>query len=156
MRLDYIRPFTDASNEILQNYLGDNIKTSDITLKGDFVNASGIIAIVALSEDIVGHFIIDMEIETAKKIVSIMNNDKEIKEINKLSLSTLQELVNLIAGLAVTKLEKDGYNVNMSPPVIMKSKNLEVSISDSEFLHIKLDTSIGDFNILVAVESEKE
>lgn len=156
MRLDYIRPFTDASNEILQNYLGDNIKTSDITLKGDFVNASGIIAIVALSEDIVGHFIIDMEIETAKKIVSIMNNDKEIKEINKLSLSTLQELVNLIAGLAVTKLEKDGYNVNISPPVIMKSKNLEVSISDSEFLHIKLDTSIGDFNILVAVESEKE
>lgn len=156
MRLDYIRPFTDASNEILQNYLLDGIKTSDITLKGDFVNASGIIAIVALSEDITGHYIIDMEIETAKKIVSIMNNEREIKDINKLSLSTLQELVNLIAGLAVTKLEKDGYNVNISPPVIMKSKNLEVSISDSEFLHIKLDTSIGNFNILVAVESEKE
>ena len=51
MRLDYIRPFTDASNEILQNYLKDGIKISDITLKGDFVNASGIIAIVALSED---------------------------------------------------------------------------------------------------------
>ncbi|MEI0478428.1 chemotaxis protein CheX [Brachyspira pulli] len=155
MRLDYIRPFTDASNEILQNYLGNNIKTSDITLKGDFVNASGIIAIVALSEDIVGHFIIDMDVETAKKIVSIMN-DSEVRDINKLSLSTLQELINLIAGLAVTKLEADGYDVDISPPVIMKSKNLEVSISDSEFLHIKLDTSIGDFNILVAVESEKE
>ena len=155
MRLDYIRPFTDASNEILQNYLGNNIKTSDITLKGDFVNASGLIAIVALSEDIVGHFIIDMDVETAKKIVSIMN-DSEVRDINKLSLSTLQELINLIAGLAVTKLEADGYDVDISPPVIMKSKNLEVSISDSEFLHIKLDTSIGDFNILVAVESEKE
>ena len=155
MRLDYIRPFTDASNEILQNYLGNNIKTSDITLKGDFVNASGIIAIVALSEDIVGHFIIDMDVETAKKIVSIMN-DSEVRDINKLSLSTLQELINLIAGLAVTKLEAEGYDVDISPPVIMKSKNLEVSISDSEFLHIKLDTSIGDFNILVAVESEKE
>ncbi|MEI0489945.1 chemotaxis protein CheX, partial [Brachyspira pulli] len=128
---------------------------SDITLKGDFVNASGIIAIVALSEDIVGHFIIDMDVETAKKIVSIMN-DSEVRDINKLSLSTLQELINLIAGLAVTKLEADGYDVDISPPVIMKSKNLEVSISDSEFLHIKLDTSIGDFNILVAVESEKE
>ena len=132
MRLDYIRPFTDASNEILQNYLGNNIKTSDITLKGDFVNASGIIAIVALSEDIVGHFIIDMDVETAKKIVSIMN-DSEVRDINKLSLSTLQELINLIAGLAVTKLEADGYDVDISPPVIMKSKNLEVSISDSEF-----------------------
>ncbi|MDA0062706.1 chemotaxis protein CheX [Brachyspira hyodysenteriae] len=155
MRLDYIRPFTDASNEILQNYIKDGIKIGDITLKGDFVNASGIIAIVALSNDIVGHFIIDMKLETAKKIVSIMN-DREIKDIDKLSLSTLQELVNLIAGLALTKLETDGYDVDISPPVIMKSKNLEVSISDSEFLHIKLDTSIGDFNILVAVESEKE
>ncbi|WP_297204339.1 chemotaxis protein CheX [uncultured Brachyspira sp.] len=155
MRLDYIRPFTDASNEILKNYIKDGIKTSDITLKGDFLNASGLIAIVALSKDIVGHFLIDMEEETAKKIVSLMN-DREIKDIDKLSLSTLQELVNLIAGLSVTKLETDGYDVDISPPVIMKSKNLEVSISDSEFLHIKLDTSIGDFNILVAVESEKE
>ena len=127
MRLDYIKPFTDASNEILQNYLKDGIKNGNITLKGDFVNASGIIAIVALSEDIVGHFIMDMEIETAKKIVSIMNNDSEVRDIGKLSLSTLQELVNLIAGLAVTKLEADGYNVDISPPVIMKSKNLEVS-----------------------------
>ena len=155
MRLDYIRPFTDASNEILQNYLKDGIKISDITLKGSFVNTSGIIAIVSLSEDVIGHFIIDMKVETAKKIVSIMN-DSEVRDINKLSLSTLQELINLIAGLAVTKLEADGYDVDISPPVIMKSKNLEVSISDSEFLHIKLDTSIGDFNILVAVESEKE
>ena len=155
MRLDYIRPFTDASNEILKNYIKDGIKTSDITLKGDFLNASGLIAIVGLSKDIVGHFLIDMEEETAKKIVSLMN-DREIKDIDKLSLSTLQELVNLIAGLSVTRLETDGYDVDISPPVIMKSKNLEVSISDSEFLHIKLDTSIGDFNILVAVESEKE
>ncbi|WP_295161886.1 chemotaxis protein CheX [uncultured Brachyspira sp.] len=155
MRLDYIRPFTDASNEILHNYLKNRIRTSDITLKGDFVNVSGIIGIVSLSEDIVGHFIIDMEIETAKKIVSIMN-DSEVKDIDKMSLSTVQELVNLVAGLAVTKLEAYGYDVHISPPVIMKSKNLEVSISDSEFLHIKLDTSIGDFNILVAVESEKE
>lgn len=155
MRLDYIRPFTDASNEILGNYIKDGIKTSDITLKGDFLNTSGLIAIVSLSKDIVGHFLIDMEEETAKKIVSLMN-DREIKDIDKLSLSTLQELVNLIAGLSVTKLEADGYDVDISPPVIMKSKNLEVSISDSEFLHIKLDTSIGDFNILVAVESEKE
>ena len=155
MRLDYIRPFTDASNEILANYIKDGIKTSNITLKGDFLNTSGLIAIVALSKDIIGHFLIDMEEETAKKIVSLMN-DREIKDIDKLSLSTLQELVNLIAGLSVTKLESDGYDVDISPPVIMKSKNLEVSISDSEFLHIKLDTSIGDFNILVAVESEKE
>ena len=155
MRLDYIRPFTDASNEILANYIKDGIKTSGITLKGDFLNTSGLIAIVALSKDIIGHFLIDMEEETAKKIVSLMN-DREIKDIDKLSLSTLQELVNLIAGLSVTKLESDGYDVDISPPVIMKSKNLEVSISDSEFLHIKLDTSIGDFNILVAVESEKE
>ena len=140
MRLDYIRPFTDASNEILANYIKDGIKTSDITLKGDFLNTSGLIAIVALSKDIIGHFLIDMEEETAKKIVSLMN-DREIKDIDKLSLSTLQELVNLIAGLSVTKLESDGYDVDISPPVIMKSKNLEVSISDSEFLHIKLDTS---------------
>ena len=155
MRLDYIKPFTDASNEILKNYIKDGIKISDITLKGDFLNTSGLIAIVSLSNDIVGHFLIDIEEEAAKKIVSLMN-DSEVKDIDKLSLSTLQELVNLIAGLSVTKLEADGYDVNISPPVIMRSKNLEVSISDSEFLHIKLDTSIGDFNILVAVESEKE
>ncbi|WP_295158684.1 chemotaxis protein CheX [uncultured Brachyspira sp.] len=155
MRLDYIRHFADASNEILQNYLKDGIKIRDITLKGSFVNTSGIIVIVSLSEDVIGHFIADMKVETAQKIVSIMNKS-EVKDIDKMSLSALKELINLIAGLAVTKLGEDGYNINISPPAIMKSKNLEISISDSEFLHIKLDTSIGDFNILVAVESEKE
>lgn len=156
MKLDYIRPFTDASNEILRNYIKDGVKTSSLTLKGDFINTSGIIATVTLSKDIVGCFILDLEEETAKKIVDLMNYNKVKKDIDELFLSTLKELTNLIAGLSVTKLYKYGYDVDISPPIIMKSKSLEFPICNSEFLHIKLDTSIGNFNILVAIESEKE
>lgn len=155
MRLDYIKPFTEASNEILSNYIKDGIKTSYITLKGEFLNVSGVAAVVALSNDIVGHVIIDMMEETACKVACLMNGS-QTHEFGKLSLSTLQELINLIAALAVTKLEIEGYDVRISPPVIIRGKNAEVSISKSELLHIKIDTSMGDLNILVAVESEKE
>lgn len=155
MRLDYIKPFVEASNEILSNYIKDGIKTSDINLQGEFLKVSGIATVVALSNDIVGHVIIDMAEDTACKVVSLMSGSS-MRDFDKLSLSTLQELINLIAALAVTKLESDGYDVRISPPVIVRGKDAEVSISESEFLHIKIDTSIGDLNILVTVESEKE
>ena len=86
MRLDYIRPFTDASNEILRNYIKDGVKTGSLTLKGNFINTSGIIATVTLSKDIVGCFILDLEEETAKKIVDLMNYSKVKKDIDKLFL----------------------------------------------------------------------
>lgn len=155
MRLDYIKPFIEASGEILSNYIKDGIETNVIGLKSEVSYVSGIAALVAMTNDIVGNVIIDMTEDTASKMISLMGAEDSDKFSNY-SLSTIQELINLIAALAVTKLEALGYDVRISPPVIVRGEDVEISMSNIESLHIKIDTFVGNFNILVAVESEKE
>lgn len=155
MRLDYIKPFIEASNEILSNYIKDDIEISVVELKGEVSYVLGIAVVVSMTHDIVGNFIIDMTEETSSKIISLMGAEDNDK-FSKYSLSTIQELINLIVSLAVTKLEALGYDVHISPPVVVRGNDVQITTSKIEALHIKMDTSIGSFNILVAVEYERE
>ena len=156
MIIDYINPFVDASYEILSQYIKDgSLKSSDISLSSNISSVSGIAAIIGLTNDICGNVVIELDMATSDKIVFMMNDNKEgLSE--DIYYSTMKELVNLIGGLSVTKLEKSGFNVGLTPPMIIKGENVEYIISDSEALHVRLESSIGIFDVLVAIVSYKE
>ncbi len=155
MIIDYINPFVDASYEILSQYIKDgSLKSSDISLSSNISSVSGIAAMIGLTNDIRGNVVIELDMETADKIVFMMNDNKEgLSE--DIYYSTMKELVNLIGGLSVTKLEKYGFNVGLTPPMIIKGENVEYIISDSEALHVRLESSMGVFDVLVAIVSYK-
>jgi len=155
MRIDYIEPFTEASNDILYKYIGGEIKNEDISLQGCFPAISGIISTVPLSGDIEGCFILYMSEATAIKVINVMS-DIEFDGFSKFSVSTIQELINLIVGAAVTKLALKGYDINIATPVIMLGNDVSILTMRHEAFQIKINTIIGNFNILVSVESEKE
>lgn len=156
MRLEYIKPFTEAAYEIFASYIVDgSIDVSNIVLEDGFVPVSGVALTSTLSGDVVGNIVIDMPVDPALSVVELMG-DGQADMSNKLTVSTLQELLNLIAGLFVTKLESSGINVNISPPTVVYGQNAKIFTISFEALHIKINTSIGGFDVLVAIESEKE
>ena len=155
MRIDYIKPFAEAASDILYQYIGGEVTNDDISLQSRLPAISGVISTVSLSGYVEGYFVLSMSEDTAIKMINIMS-DIEFDGFNKFSVSIIQELINLIVGTAITKLDLEGYDVNMATPVIMSGNDLSILTIRHEALQIKVNTIIGNFNILVSVESEKE
>ncbi len=155
MRIDYIKPFAEAASYILHEYIGGEVLSDDISLQSRLPAISGVVSTVSLSGYVEGYFVLYMSEDTAIKMIKLMS-DTEFDGFNKFSVSIIQELINLIVGIAVTKLALKGYDVNMSTPVIMSGNDLTILTIRHEALEIKVNTIIGNFNILVSVESEKE
>ena len=155
MRIDYIKPFAEASSDILYEYIGGEVTNDEISLQSGLPVLSGIISTVFLSGYVEGYVVLYMSEDTAIKVINRMS-DIEFDGFNKFSVSIIQELTNLIVGAAVTKLALKGYDINMVTPVIMSGNDLNILTIRHEALQIKINTVIGNFNILVSVESEKE
>lgn len=154
MRFEFINPFAEASHEILSNYLKNEITTSDISLRDGFNKISGVGAILGLNGESTGNVLIDMSEDTACKVASVMNGT-DIYNFTSLAMHTIKELVNQISGLAVTKLAKDGFNIGVTPPIIVHGTQIDYQAFKNESLHVRLETSLGNIDILIAITEDE-
>ena len=74
-----------------------------------------------------------------------------MNELDKMVLSTVSELGNMITGNAVTLLSQNGYDVDITPPSVIKGTNIEVSTTVPALV-VPISTSAGDVEINVALE----
>lgn len=155
MRFEFINPFAEASHEVLSAYIEDEMRTSDILLRDGFSEVAGVGVILGLMGDAKGNVLIDMTEETACKVASKMNGS-DIFNFNELARASIKELVNQISGLAVTKLEKENFDMGVTPPIVIHGKKIDYDAFKKESLHVRLETSLGDIDILVAIEDDDE
>lgn len=155
MRFEFINPFAEASTEVLSAYIEEEMRTSDILLRDSFSEISGVAVILGLIGDGKGNVLIDMTEETACKLASAMSG-MEIYNYNELAASAVKELVNQVSGLAVTKLEKDGFDIGVTPPIVIYGSKIDYQAFKSESLHVKIETALGDIDILVALVEDDE
>ncbi len=150
MQLEYINAFVDASYEIFGRYIKDgSLKVGDVSLRDSILSVSGLAAIIGLTNEANGNVLISFDELTSDEVVAIMNEKREDFS-EELYYSTVRELANLIAGLAVTKLEKNGFDIGVTPPMIVRGLDVRYVTSESEALHVKLESSVGVLNVLVS------
>lgn len=151
MQLEYINAFVDASCEIFGRYIEDgSLRVGDISLRDSILSVSGLAAIIGLTNQANGNVLISFDEETSDEIVATMNGEPHNCS-EDIYYSTIRELVNMVAGLAVTKLETMGFDIGVTPPMVVRGLDVRYVTSESEALHVKLESSIGVLNVLVAV-----
>ncbi len=150
MRVEYINPFVEAAYNILTEVLGGQIRRGELYLKSTSMPVMGVAALVGLAGDVEGRVIFDMEMDTAMKIASKMN-DEELKAFDDLAKATITELANLITAQAVTKLHDLGFRFDLTPPAIFTGQNMEISDHEVEALIVPMETSQGRVEVNVAI-----
>ncbi len=150
MRVEYINPFVEAAYNILSEVLGGQIRRGELYLKSTSMPVMGVAALVGLAGDVEGRVIFDMELVTAMKIASKMN-DEELKSFDELAKATITELANLITAQAVTKLHDLGFRFDLTPPAIFTGENMEISDHEVEALIVPMETSQGRVEVNVAI-----
>ena len=150
MRVEYINPFVEAAYNILTEVLGGEIKRGELFLKSTSMPVMGVAALVGLAGDVEGRVIFDMEMKTAMKIASKMNNE-EFSEFDAMAKATITELANMITAQAVTKLHDLGFRFDLTPPALFTGDNMEISDHEVEALIVPMETDQGRVEVNVAI-----
>ncbi len=150
MRVEYINPFVEAAYNILTEVLGGEIKRGELFLKSTSMSVMGVAALVGLAGDVEGRVIFDMDMKTAMKIASRMNNE-EFKVFDDMAKATITELANMITAQAVTKLHDLGFRFDLTPPALFTGDNMEISDHEVEALIVPMETDQGRVEVNVAI-----
>ncbi len=150
MGFEYITPFVDSTQSVIESLISSTVKRSAIILK-DSLDTNGISATFYLSGSIEGRIVLDIEPELAKKIAGFMNGMR-FDQLDNLAVDTICELVNIILRKTVLILNSRGFRLKVSPPYYFIGEKI---CSGLESICISLITKWGNVRILAAVNEKK-
>ncbi len=150
MKMELIQPFINSADAVLSQGLHCTTSVGNLSMEEEAYRRKGIAAMVALSGDIEGRIIFDLEPDTAVRVASKMTGT-ELPESDSLVRETASELANQIIGNAVTALNDQGFHFRVHPPVVHTSEEGAKSSEDTEALVMCFETAVGNVFMNVAL-----
>lgn len=152
MNIEYINPFIEASQTVLQQVANIEAKLGKVFLRSSPYKGEAVVIMVGITGKMRGQTIFTMSKETAFKIASAMMCGMQVEELNEISKSALSELTNMILGNAATLLYNKGIGIEITPPSLLLGENLSISQSKMQTICIPLyltDTEILEIDLSV-------
>src|ERR1700690_3544677 len=154
MKMELIQPFINAADAGLSQGLQGSTQVGNLAMEEDAYRRKGVAGMVALSGDIEGRIILDLEPQTALRVASHYAG-AELPESDGLIKETIFELANQVVGNAVSALNDQGFHFRVHPPVLLTANEGDKSSEDVEALMICFETSLGNVFMNVALRYNK-
>ena len=129
MNIEYINPFIEASQTVLQQIASIEAKLGKVYLKESPYRSDNILVLVGLTGSIRGQAVFSMSKSLAMNIASRMMFGMPVTELDEISKSAISELTNMILGNAATLLYNRGKIVEITPPTLLMGDNMSISSS---------------------------
>ncbi len=152
MNIEYINPFIEASQTVLQQVANIDAKLGKVFLRSSPYKGEAVVILVGITGKMRGQTIFTMSKETAFRIASAMMCGMAVEELNEISKSALSELTNMILGNAATLLYNKGIGIEITPPSLLLGENLSISQSKMQTICIPLhltDTEMLEIDLSV-------
>jgi CheY-specific phosphatase CheX len=146
MKMELIQPFINAADAVLAQALKSPTSIGNLSM---------VAAVVALTGDIEGRIVFDLESEAAVRVASCFAGS-ELPESDELVRETVCELANQVTGNAVTSLNDQGFHFRVHPPLLHTSERGPISTEDTEALVICFETACGNVYMNIALRYNVE
>ena len=130
-----------------------SVSVSNVPLRANTV-ARLACSMIALTGDIEGRIILDMDPQTAVKVASHYAG-ADLPESDALIKETIFELANQVVGNAVSALNDQGFHFRVHPPLLLTAQEGDKTSEDTEALEICLETGMGNVYMNVALRYNK-
>lgn len=151
-QIKYVNAFTRSLYSILKDYLGINSRRGQIELKSKTSPIQGVAVLVGVTGDVDGKVILDMKQEVGHRLTSKFNEEYN-SEINDMFISTLKEFGNVVCGNAMTTLEGDSLDCDITTPTIIIGEHMALAEeSTTQIIMIPFITDVGQIDINVVME----
>jgi len=142
MKMELIQPFINAADAVLADSLQSPTSIGHLSMDEEAYRRKGVAARIAVSGDIEGRIIFDVDPKTAMRVASRFAGE-ELPESNDLMCETVCELANQVIGNAVTSLNDQGFHFRVHPPEVHTSEHGDKSSEDTEALVMCIETASG-------------
>jgi chemotaxis protein CheX len=150
MRMELIQPFINAADAVLADSLQSPTSIGNVAMEEEAYRRRGVAALIAVSGDIEGRIIFDVDPKTAMRVASRMAG-QELPESDELVNETVLELANQVIGNAITSLNDQGFHFRVHPPEVHTSEHGAKSSEDTEALVMCIETCSGKVFMNVAM-----
>ncbi|HEY7096384.1 MAG TPA: chemotaxis protein CheX [Terriglobales bacterium] len=150
MKMELIQPFINAADAVLAQGLQSPTTIGNLTMEEEAYRRKGVAALVAVTGDIEGRMIVDLDPQTAVKVASHFAGS-ELPESDTLVRETVCELANQVVGNAITALNDQGFHFRVHPPEFHTSEQGGRSSEDTEAVVICFETSSGTVFMNIAL-----
>jgi chemotaxis protein CheX len=150
MKMELIQPFINSADAVLSQGLQCRAAMGSLSMEEEAYRRRGVAAMVALTGDIEGRIIFDLDPPTAVRVASKMAGT-DLPETDDLIRETACELANQIIGNAVTALNDQGFHFRVHPPSMHTSEEGIRSSEDTEALVLCFDTPVGSVFMNIAL-----
>jgi chemotaxis protein CheX len=154
MKMELIQPFINAADAVLSQGLQGSTKVGNLTMEEDAYRRKGVAGMVALTGDIEGRIVLDLEPQTAVRVASHYAG-AELPESDSLIKETIFELANQVVGNAICALNDQGFHFRVHPPMLVTASEGEKTSEDVEALVISFETAMGTVFMNVALRHNK-
>lgn len=143
MKVEQINAFIKASTEILNNFVANKFTVGKPFLRQNPFPTKEIVIMLGITGEIKGQAVLSLDEEMAKRVASGMMMGMEVSELDEMAKSALSELGNMIMGNSATLLFNAGYQVDITPPSLLKGSKIEMSTSGMETICVPLNSDDG-------------
>ena len=149
-----IQPFIESTKTILFEMTGIEITSvGDPIVDSSAMRSNGVSSAITFSGKLKGRFVIDMPPEMAKVVVGNMMGEPVDNVRDRLFLSGISEMNNIIAGDANTTLNNAySLSLRLAPPIVFTGTNVMVASSNIECVTIECVTAVGHLKLNVAFQ----
>lgn len=147
MNADYINPFVQGSQNILNILCNEKIALGNLFIKKDPYICEEISIVIGIIGEIKGNVIYNFKKQTACNIASKMMMGAPVEDLDEISTSAISELTNMISGNVATVFSGKGINIDITTPkLFLNAKNSEFEFikKDSKLICVPLLFSNGD------------
>ncbi|HUO27184.1 MAG TPA: chemotaxis protein CheX [Candidatus Aquilonibacter sp.] len=154
MKMELIQPFINAADAVLSQGLQGTTKVVNLSMEEEAYRRKGVAGMVALTGDIEGRIVLDLDPHTAVRVASHYAGS-QLPESDSLVKETIFELANQVVGNAISALNDQGFHFRVHPPVLVTAEEGDKTSEDVEALIICFETSLGDVYMNVALRYNK-
>ena len=151
MEKELLVPFIQATSEIITELTGTKPQPGEVSVIDALTTSLGIVTLVGITGDLEGRVILDMDNSTAQKYSeTLLQDNVDINDVELIG-SAIGEIINMIAGRALTALTEMGYHLRITPPTTITGDNLNITDKSGKMLVIPFETKLGKIVLNLAV-----
>lgn len=138
MDVKNVTPFIVSFNIVMKQLGFVNIRKGILQAKKKTFTGSDIIIIVGMAGELKGNVIYVMDIESAKKIASVVMKGAPVNKLDGMVKSALGELANMLTAHASTAFSAMKILIQISTPACFEGRNMEITMNSDKVLCIQM------------------
>src|ERR1700735_2688682 len=154
MKMELIQPFINAADAVLSQGLQGTTQVGNLSMEEEAYRRKGVAGMVALTGDIEGRIVLDLDPQTALRVASHYAGAK-LPESDGLIKETIFELANQVVGNAVCALNDQGFHFRVHPPLLPPGERGGKKKNKEKRVVICFETSLGNVFMNVALHHNK-